>query len=188
MLKGRDFPGSRVFIFVGFINQFLQPGSPVEVSRGWLPALQARAGSFLISTFAKDFAKDKGVSKLAGFKQLNGEIVSNYTDLIMKDLVVGFLVIAYQSSNNNQVVTLQPLQVDWEGLSDGIPLDKNEKIVGIIPAPLGSYAVYGLMPDNTYALLGYEFPAAYHPDWFGELIRQRESKKELTTYPEGRDS
>ncbi|SMB96770.1 hypothetical protein SAMN00808754_1642 [Thermanaeromonas toyohensis ToBE] len=110
---------------------------------------------------------------MTGFKQLSGEIVSEYNILITKEPVVGFLVTANREVDGNCWISVRPLEANWEGGDFfSIHLDKEEKIVGIIPAPHGSYIVRGLMPDDTYELLGYEFPGAYHPDWLDELIKK----------------
>jgi hypothetical protein len=93
---------------------------------------------------------------------------------IIKELVVGFLIVKSKVSNGNSYVNVIPLNSSCDGFNDDHDLDPNEEIVGVIPAPQGSYKILGLFPcedgqeyPNTgkYDTLGYEYQGAYYPDW-----------------------
>lgn len=113
---------------------------------------------------------------MSEFRQINGEIVQEYDTLITKDPVIGFLVTVEQLSTGQCGVYIYPLEAGWEG-ADSFSINGEIKVVGVIPAPPGSYVVRGLMPNNIYEELGYEFPGAYHPDWLAELMKKRADYK-----------
>ncbi|MDP3014205.1 MAG: hypothetical protein Q8M92_08200 [Candidatus Subteraquimicrobiales bacterium] len=49
-----------------------------------------------------------------------------------------------------------------------------------MPAPLESYAVYGVSPNGNSDLIGYEFKGAYAPDWqkvLDDKIKKPEENK-----------
>lgn len=106
------------------------------------------------------------------------------SDRIFREPVIGFVIIKgeYQFSNRKgkpeYYITQKIITTNWEGL-DGDDIDlypEEREVVGVIPAPPGSFAVYGCLPDDTATLLGYEFPGAYSPDWeelLDTVIKQR---------------
>lgn len=93
---------------------------------------------------------------------------------IIKDLVVGFLIVRSKVNNGSSYINIIPLDSSWGGFNDDHDIDANEEIVGVIPAPQGSYKVLGLVPcedgqgcsdTGRYDTLGYEYQGAYYPDW-----------------------
>ena len=42
-------------------------------------------------------------------------------------------------------------------------------MVGTVPAPPGTFAVYGLLPDDCWHFLGYEYAGVENLDWDQEL-------------------
>lgn len=108
---------------------------------------------------------------------------------IIRDLVVGFLIIRSKVKGGNSYVNVVPLDSSWDGINDDHDLDAEEEIIGVIPAPQNSYKVLGLFPcegdnsefsENGYRTLGYEYNGVYHPDWkelLEEKIRDRENKR-----------
>lgn len=62
---------------------------------------------------------------------------------IIKDLVVGFLIVRSKVKNGNSYINVIPLNSSWNGFNDDHDLDVNEEIVGVIPAPQGSYNILG---------------------------------------------
>ena len=108
---------------------------------------------------------------------------------IIKDLVVGFLVVKSKVINGNSYVNVIPLNSSWNGFNDDHDLDANEEIVGVIPAPQGSYKILGLFPcedgeqgypdTGRYGTLGYEYKGAYYPDWKKLLEEQIKNGEHL---------
>ncbi len=104
------------------------------------------------------------------------------TDLkIIKVLVVGFLVVKSETKDGISYVNTIPLDSSWDGFNDDHDLDVGEKVLGIIPAPFGSYKILGLFPRREqeddyccgkYQTLGYEYQGTYHPDW-NELLEEK---------------
>lgn len=94
---------------------------------------------------------------------------------IIKELVVGFLIVKSKVGNGSSYVNVIPLDSSCDGLNDDHDLDANEEIVGVIPAPQGSYKILGLFPSEDseqgypdtgrYGTLGYEYQGAYYPEW-----------------------
>jgi hypothetical protein len=88
----------------------------------------------------------------------------------IKDAVIGFLVTKVphfqpKRGEPTHFVSVRPLTVSWEGMEKDVDLEEDEKVIGVIPAPPGSYEVWGFLPDGKGQVLGYEFPGAYAPDW-----------------------
>ena len=111
---------------------------------------------------------------------------------IIKDLIVGFLIVRSKVKDGSSYVNTIPLDSSWDGFNGDNDLDANEEIIGVIPAPQGSYKILGLFPCNddgdddddeypgTYELLGYEYDGAYCPDWkelLEENIKSKARKK-----------
>lgn len=46
-----------------------------------------------------------------------------------------------------------------------IPLDEGEEVVGTVPAAPGTFAVYGILPDECWHFLGYEYAGVDNLDW-----------------------
>lgn len=94
---------------------------------------------------------------------------------IIKELVVGFLIVRSKVNGGNSYINIIPLNSSWDGFNDDHDLDANEEIVGVIPAQQGSYKVLGLLPcedgeedysyKGVYDTLGYEHKGTYYPDW-----------------------
>ena len=96
---------------------------------------------------------------------------------IFKEVIVAFLVTKkpfVENGKRRYAVNCYPITFDWEGATaddTGIELGEKEEVIGIIPAPPGSYAVKGFPLGSDLAIeLGYEFAGAYKPDWKEELI------------------
>lgn len=106
---------------------------------------------------------------------------------IIKDLIVGFLIVRSKVKDGVSYVSTIPLDTSWDGFNDDSDIDPNEKIIGVIPAPQGSYKILGLFPykddrgdypeTGSYDTLGYEYNGVYHPDWI-ELLEEKIKKKE----------
>ncbi|AOQ23827.1 hypothetical protein MTAT_14120 [Moorella thermoacetica] len=96
---------------------------------------------------------------------------------IIKDALVGFLVVEWSDSDKHgrpiRRVDLVPLSVSYNPLYyDNDPtVDKDDRILGILPAPPNSYYVQAIMPDGSLDFLGLDIPGATHPDWV-ELAEQ----------------
>ncbi len=107
----------------------------------------------------------------------------NRDDLkIVKDLVVGFLIIKSTTEDGTSYVNTIPLDTNWDGFNDDHDLDAGETVIGVIPAPVKSYKVLGFFPHREgdddyyqcgkYQTLGYEYAGTYHPDW-NELLEEK---------------
>lgn len=107
---------------------------------------------------------------------------------IIRDLVVGFLIVKSKVKDGASYINIVPLDTSWDGFNDDSDVDPNEDIVGIIPAPQGSYKILGLFPrkddkegypdTGSYETLGYEYNGVYHPDW-KELLEEKIKKKQF---------
>ena len=94
---------------------------------------------------------------------------------IIKELVVGFLIVRSKVNDGSSYVNIIPLNSSWDGFNDDHDLDAGEEIIGVIPAPKDSFKVLGLFPceqddqgyplNGVYRTLGYEHQGAYCPDW-----------------------
>jgi len=107
--------------------------------------------------------------------------------LISKDPVIGFLVIqvaripGVRDKELESFICSIPLTQDSEGCGNFYDCEKNEKIIGILPALPETYRVLGLFPDKnhyddypsgTYSEIGYEFKGVKQPDW-KQVIKDR---------------
>jgi len=116
-----------------------------------------------------------------------GKEMSAEDSKIIRDLVVGFLVVKSKVKNGCSYVNMIPLDSSWDGFNDDHDVDADEEIVGVIPAPHGSYKVLGLFPNKDdkevypgvgrYETLGYEYVGAYYPDW-NKLLAEKIAEKE----------
>ena len=107
---------------------------------------------------------------------------------ILRDLVVGFLVVKSKVSNGYSYINMIPLDSSWDGFNDDHEIDADEEIVGVIPAPQGSYKVLVLLPSkdekeeypvvDKYVTFGYYYVGAYRPDW-KKLLDEKIKDKEL---------
>lgn len=124
--------------------------------------------------------------------KINEEMKEEEEQKIIRDLVVGFLIIKSKVKGGNSYVNIIPLDSSWDGINDDIDLDAGEEIVGVIPAPQNSYKVLGLFPreddkdespyGGSYRTLGYEYNGVYHPEWkelLEEKIKDREIKRKM---------
>ncbi len=107
-------------------------------------------------------------------------------DKIIKDLIVGFLIVKFIVRDGNYHIRAIPLDSSWDGFNGDNYLCPNEEIIGVIPAPQGSYKVLGLIPCErgrvkhsdigSYEKLGYEYSGAYHPDW-EKLLEEMKNRR-----------
>lgn len=125
-------------------------------------------------------------------KSMNEQIEQIRSDLkkeslIIKDPLIGFLVVKTKKGDESYLVDTYPLSSAWDGLDETVDLESDDNVIGIIPAPAHSYMVYGLFPkedekypeNGIFELLGYEFEGSYYPDWnelLTDSIRIREKK------------
>jgi hypothetical protein len=104
-----------------------------------------------------------------------------------KDAVLGFVVTRADKPKQYGPVkpdepaaylSCRPIAVAWDGEMDDADdkLYPDDTVVGVLPAPPGSYAVYGLV-GNSYKLLGYEFPGAFIPNW-EEVLQEEITRQE----------
>lgn len=101
---------------------------------------------------------------------------------IIRELVIGFLVVRSKTDNGISYVSTIPLDISWDRFDGDTDIDPHEEIIGLIPAPQGSYRILGLFPkdkeedpDGNYKTLGFEYPGIYHPDW-EKLLEERINK------------
>ncbi len=129
-----------------------------------------------------------------GFRKISDKIneeMKEEESNIIRDLVVGFLIIKSNVKGGNSYVNVVPLDSSWDGINDDNYLDAGEEIIGVIPAPQNSYKVLGLFPreygksgfsESGYKTLGYEYNGVYHPEWkelLEEKIKDRELKRKI---------
>ncbi len=123
-------------------------------------------------------------------KSMNEQIEQIRSDLkkeslIIKDPLVGFLVVKTKIRDEYYFVDTYPVSGAWDGIDETVDLEYGDNVIGVIPAPAHSYVVYGLFPkedekypeNGTFELLGYEFEGSYYPDW-NEELKDRISEKE----------
>ncbi len=102
---------------------------------------------------------------------------------IIKELVIGFLIVRSKAENGISYVSSIPINISWDRIEGDTDIDPNEEIIGVIPSPKDSYRILGLFPKekeedvdvSNYKTLGFEYPGIYHPDW-GKLLSERISK------------
>ena len=129
-----------------------------------------------------------------GFRKISDKIneeLKEEESNIIRDLVVGFLIIKSKVKGGNSYVNVVPLDTSWEGINDDNDLDAGEEIIGVIPAPQNSYKVLGRFPreddksgfsESGYKTLGYEYSGVYHPEWkelLKDKIKDREFKRKI---------
>jgi len=89
---------------------------------------------------------------------------------IYREAIVGFVIIKDDTGKGNySFIFTEPICVWHDGLENNISIDKTQTIVGVLPAPDGSYRVYGFGNAGHEIELGHEYVGAYHPDWVEEL-------------------
>lgn len=93
---------------------------------------------------------------------------------IIREPILGYVLIKH-TTKFGKIIFKEPIIGWWEvPESDGIELEGDDEIIGIIQAPPGSYLVFGTSETrNTPIQLGTEFPGASHPDWIVELEERR---------------
>lgn len=106
---------------------------------------------------------------------------------IIKELVVGFLIVKSRVNDDSSYINVIPLNSSWDEFNGDHDLDVNEEIIGVVPAPQGSYKILGLFPCEEdeksypeigeYNALGYEHQGAYFPDW-KKLLEETVKNKE----------
>lgn len=101
-------------------------------------------------------------------------------EMIYRRSVIAF-VVTKEKSCGFQYIYQYPITVYSDGDSDDIELHEEEEVVSVVPAQLGTFAVYGIMPgDSNDELLGYEYPGAYNPDWnerYDEMLKSKTKMK-----------
>lgn len=108
---------------------------------------------------------------------------------IIKNLVVGFLIVKSRTDKGISYINTVPLDISWDRFDGDNDIDQNEEIIGVIPAPQFSYRVLGFFPyensvknsvkieagnfeKGSYQTLGYEYRGVYRPDW-KELLSEK---------------
>ena len=123
----------------------------------------------------------------------------------IKEPVIGYLVSEvpyYKPDSHNRgfitnrggrgFITISDLAVatiagrdTWLDLSSDNEIQHEEKLIGVIPAPVGTYKILGLFMtnekgDGEYRVIGYEFPGVDHEPWelvlAGERVAERNRK------------
>lgn len=125
-------------------------------------------------------------------EKINKEFDTEDTKII-KDPLIGFLVVKYIRKDGSFYIGTEPLSASWDGFDDNDYMcNDNDQIIGVLPAPPYSYKVLGLFPcmeenlpyprNGSYECLGYEFAGAYSPDWkklLEDRIKELEKRRNI---------
>lgn len=121
-------------------------------------------------------------------KKIKEDLEEEDLSKIVKEQIIGSLVIKFTRNDGSFYVGTDQLSVGWDGFGENDEFyDEKDQVIGIIPAPPCSYKVLGLFPceeENypypkygSYEFLGYEFTGANCPDWV-KLLEERIKGKE----------
>ncbi len=121
-------------------------------------------------------------------KKFKEDLEGEYLSKILKEPIIGSLVIKFTRNDGAFYIGTDPLSVSWDGFGDNNEsYDEKDQVIGVLPAPPCSYKVFGLFPCKEehypyptygiYEFLGYEFPGANYPDWV-KLLEERIKGKE----------
>jgi hypothetical protein len=94
---------------------------------------------------------------------------------LWRDPVAAFTIHEAYLPDGGRELYYQPIIVVREHESEQvrIPLEEGEEVVGTVPAPAGTFAVYGMLPDECWHFLGYEYVGAENLDWDQELVAKK---------------
>jgi hypothetical protein len=93
---------------------------------------------------------------------------------IHRDAVIGHIVIENHTGNGHYFsVYTEPICVYDDGEENDVIIEKQQTIIGMLPALSGTYRVYGFGSDGHEIELGYEYVGAYHPNWVDKLNARR---------------
>ena len=79
---------------------------------------------------------------------------------------VAAIVVIETSMGSDNFIDTRCVSGDPNG---GIYKDANKRVVGTVPAPAGTFEVYGKDHDGELHWLGTEFKGATNPDWVEEF-------------------
>src|SRR3989337_1611029 len=72
--------------------------------------------------------------------------ISNIITTIIKEPVIGFIVSAAERDDGSKFLWVTPISLNWEGLLNDEDLDalvSKASVLGVLPAPVESYKVFG---------------------------------------------
>jgi hypothetical protein len=92
-----------------------------------------------------------------------------------RDPVVAYAILEAYDPEGSRAVLYRPVIAISENESGQapLPLVEGEEVVGVVPATPGTFAVYGLLADESWHFLGYEHPGASALDWDSLLAEKR---------------
>lgn len=99
----------------------------------------------------------------------------NLRNQYWRDPVVAYAILEVYDVEGAREVLYKPVIAVSEDESEQDPIDlvEGEEVVGVVPAPAGTFAVYGLLADESWHFLGYEYAGASSPDWDGALEEKK---------------
>lgn len=99
---------------------------------------------------------------------------------ILRNAVVGYVVIRIKRPDGSFFISLEPLVADCEGAGD-FDGTKIEEIIGILPALPGTFKVsaFNKADDSEVKDLGYEYAGATNPKWVETYKTQTETLKSV---------
>jgi hypothetical protein len=99
----------------------------------------------------------------------------NFSNQYWRDPVIAFTIHEVYTLDGGRQLIYKPIIAISEDESDQTPIElaEGEEVVGTAPAPPGTYAVYGMLADESWHFLGYEHPGASLLDWDGLLAEKK---------------
>lgn len=108
---------------------------------------------------------------------------------MIKEPVLGILVVRHKRTDGKDFVSAWPIVSNDETFADvDVDLEEGDKVLGVLPAPSGTFKVLGLYPDEgheedlengTFKEIGFEFEEANNPDWIMKLNDDLKAHKQL---------
>jgi hypothetical protein len=94
-------------------------------------------------------------------------VYDNLRNQYWRDPVVAYAILEAYDAEGSREILYKPVIAVSEDESEQAPLAlvEGEEVVGVAPAPAGTFAVYGLLADESWHFLGYEHPGASSLDW-----------------------
>lgn len=114
---------------------------------------------------------------------------------ILKEPVLGMVVIMHRDVEGKGTISAYPIVSNDELFADheDIDIEKDDKVLGVLPVPPGTFKVLGLFPDKgheedlengTYEELGFEFRDGTNLNWIEVLNGRLKFRKGLETKKE----